>query len=62
MRLSLEMKYFNGTEKNRAGSSNPKSEEFVRYINYYLLRLIYDNYFARSGKTTFGVLCGNKPL
>ncbi len=54
MRLSLEMKYFNGTEKNRAGSSNPKSEEFVRYINYYLLRLIYDNYFARSGKTTFG--------
>jgi NTE family protein len=54
LKLGLEMKYFNGAEKNLAGSSNPKSEEFIRYIDYYLLRLVYDNYFARTGKTTFG--------
>jgi len=65
-RFSLYFKYYEGSEKNFLSNSQKSHDLNERSYGYYLIKGVYDNYFLRMGKTTFGLLLeavyANQPI
>lgn len=55
-KFGFYFKYYEGDEKNFLSNSIQSSGSAERTYGYFLLKGVYDNYFLRLGRTTFGFL------
>jgi len=56
MHWYVELAYYDGKQKNRPGSDLNKSLVFSENQSYYRFKVHYDNFFAHTGRFTFGFL------
>ena len=57
--FSATVKYFNGREKTIPGSTSPNLVEATAHHDWFLLKVVYDNYYKRRGRIRLGFYSEN---